>query len=61
MTTRARRNTADQLWVKWREALRLREVHDGTFGSAEAEQKAYDALVDHVEESGLINTSYDPR
>lgn len=61
MSTRAQRDEANRLWAVWQEALLLKEAHDGTFGSAEAEQKAFDALVEHVEQSGLNSTTYDPR
>lgn len=58
---RAKTKQANRLVADWRAALELRESHDGTFGTAEAEQKAYDALVEFVEQNDLNGTSYDPR
>lgn len=61
MTSRWVLREAVRLREVWQEALRLAEVHEGTFGSDQAEQKAYDELVDFVEENDLNHTSYDPR
>lgn len=61
VTTRAQCKEAERLRLAYEEALRLKEVHDGSFGSDEAEQRAWDAWIDHIEASGLNYTSYDPR
>lgn len=52
---------ASKLHDAWQEALRLQRAHDHTFGTDEAEQTAYDALVDFVEANGLNYTDLDPR
>jgi hypothetical protein len=54
-------NEAARLRVAWHEAQALQQRHEGTFGSDEAEQKAFDALVEFVEQNNLNSTSYDPR
>jgi hypothetical protein len=65
MTTNPRadaavREKAERLTSEWYAALAEYQRSD-TLRAYDAEQKAYDALIDFVEENGLNYSEFDPR
>jgi hypothetical protein len=54
------RSQAQRHYKAWREAYTDRTLSD-TDANIEAEQKAYDRLVDYVEANDLNHSAFDPR